>query len=448
MNNRMACRSDAAGHRRRAAVGALFVLMILAILDASPQAPAPAIDSRASAIAVDRSGNVFVTGFSNALCTTIKYDAAGKRLWLRQLSGNPAAIATDAAGNVYVAGGNHAAASWDVMTVKYNNDGKLLWQKIYAGPAGDSDEASAVAVDGSGNVYVTGFSTDSNGKKDFCTIKYDAAGKQKWVKRYNGRADGDDRASAIALDAAGNAYVAGRSERPKTGTDFTTIKYDTAGTRKWVKHFSGPFDGDDAANSLALDASGAVYVTGTFQTQLASWDCATLKYSAGGKLQWLRRYNGPDNSGDRGIAVAVDAAGRICVAATSPGKMNDFAAIQYDSAGAERWASRYDGVGGQDEAEAMAVDGSGNVVVIGYSWSATEADYATVKYDSAGVEQWRKRYNGPANKADYPKAVAVDADNNVYVTGYGAHATRGNDFVTIKYSADGALKWLRWHDRP
>jgi uncharacterized delta-60 repeat protein len=320
---------------------------------------------------------------------------------------------------------------------------------VYNGPADDWDEAAAIAVDGSGNVFVTGFSEDANGKKDVCSIKYDAAGKQKWVKRYNGPANGDDEARAIAVDGSGNVYVTGRSERPKTGTDFVTIKYNAAGLQKWVAHFSGPGADDDSANSLALDTSGGIYVTGTIQTPLSDRDCATLKYNAAGLRQWVKRYNGPGNSADRGIAVAVDTAGRVCVAATSPESANDFAVLQYTSAGAEQWVSRYNGpYGGQDEVEAMAVDGSGNVIVTGYSWSATEADYATVKFDAAGVEQWAKRYNGSASKADFPKAVAVDAAGNVYVTGYGELASRGNDFVTIKYGADGSQKWLRWHDRP
>ncbi|MBN2206375.1 MAG: SBBP repeat-containing protein, partial [Candidatus Aminicenantes bacterium] len=336
---------------------------------------------------MDRSGNVFVTGFSNAKCTTIKYDSKGKRRWLGQLSGEPNAIAADADGNVYVTGCNHdGASSWDFFTVKYDNDGKQRWLIAYNGPANDGDKAAAIAVDDSGNVYVTGYSEGSNGKKDVCSIKYDAAGKQKWVKRYNGPANGDDEARAIAVDGSGNVYVTGRSERPKTGRDFVTIKYNAAGLQKWVKHFSGPGDDDDSANSLALDASGGIYVTGTIRTPLMDADCATLKYNAAGKLQWLRRHNGPSNRSDRGIAVAVDTGGRVCVAATSAGLANDFAVLQYTSAGAEQWASRYNGPsGGQDEVAAMAVDGSGNVFVTGYSWSATEADYATVKYDAAGV---------------------------------------------------------------
>src|SRR5215471_11864065 len=131
------------------------------------------------------------------------------------------------------------------------------WVAVYNGGYG-SDIASAVAVDGSGNVYVTGFSVGPGSCNlvcnDYATIKYDASGKQQWVARYNGPANDDDHATAIAVDASGNVYVTGSS----IGTawpdyDYATVKYDSSGQEQWVARYNGPGNDFDLANAIAVD---------------------------------------------------------------------------------------------------------------------------------------------------------------------------------------------------
>jgi streptogramin lyase len=95
--------------------------------------------------------------------------------------------------------------------------------KTYNGPAKKADSAKAIAVDSSGNVYVTG--TSSGATDDYATIKYNTNGKQLWVKRYNGPADSFDGAYAIAVDSSGNVYVTGWSYGLDGTSDMATIKY-------------------------------------------------------------------------------------------------------------------------------------------------------------------------------------------------------------------------------
>jgi len=102
------------------------------------------------------------------------------------------------------------------------------------------------------------------------------------------------------------------------------------------------------------------------------------------------------------------------------GSGNDFATIKYSSAGVPLWTNRYNGPGNASDwltAFALAVDGSNNVVVTGSSrGSGSSDDFATIKYSSAGVPLWTNRYNGPVH-IDNGKAIALDTNNNVIVTG-------------------------------
>jgi len=95
----------------------------------------------------------------------------------------------------------------------------------YNGPGNGADTASAIAVDGAGNVFVTGTSQFSNTLDDYLTVKYDTNGKRLWVKRYNGPANSNDCARANAVDGSGNLHVTGRSKGLSTGEDYATIKY-------------------------------------------------------------------------------------------------------------------------------------------------------------------------------------------------------------------------------
>ena len=413
------------------------------------------------AVAVDGSGNVVVTGFGgffNRDYYTSKYAAAdGALLWERRYNG-PAnsqdyanALAVDGSGNVVVTGSSVGSEDGeDYYTAKYAAaDGAILWEQRYNGPSSPgkyNDLAQALAVDGSGNVVVTG-SSDNGANTDYYTAKYARAdGALLWERRYKGPANASDGASAVAVDARGNVVVTGSSVGNESGADYYTAKYAAAnGALLWEKRYNGPANQGDEARALVLDASGNVVVTG-FSGNGNSEDCYTAKYAAtGGALLWEKRYHGPANGNDRGLAVAVDAKGNVVVTGFSNG---DYHTAKY---GAANGALLWEKLGPPGSASSVAVDGLGNIVVTGTSYLAIsdnpddgiQANYYTAKYAAVnGALLWERRSNGPANSQSKAQSVAVDRSGNVVVTGSSSGDDQTADYYTAKYAAaDGALLW-------
>ena len=406
----------------------------------------------ASSLAIDAAGNVYVTGssFGGAAASdyaTIKCNSAGVQQWVSRYNGptndydGATSIAVYGAGNVYVTGSSIGSGTdYDYATIKYDSAGIQQWVQRYNGPGNGEDGTFSLAVDSSGNVYVTGYSRSgvALGTEDYATIKYNSSGVQQWVSRYNGPGNGADYARSIAVDDSGNVYVTGYSTGSGTGSDYTTIKYNSVGIQQWVSRYNGPGNISDLAYSIAIDGSGNVYVTGSSRSGATSGteDYAAIKYNSSGVQQWVARYNGLGNDYDGALSIAVDDSGNVYVTGQSTGSGTgaDYATIKYNFAGIQRWVQRYNGSENSgDAANSIAVDDSGNVYVTGNSGSGTANDYATIKYNSAGIEQWVQRYNGPGNGSDVPHSITVDGSSNVYVTGSGPGSGTGLDYATIKY---------------
>jgi len=214
-------------------------------------------------------------------------------------------VVTDATGNVYVAGNSrNSNSNDDYLLIKYNPAGVQQWQSKYDG--GSYDGLTDLVIDASGNLYLTGNSRNAN-NNDYATVKYNAAGEQQWVARYNGNfgTNSDDNATAMAVDAQGNVYVTGQSIGSATTNysnyDYATVKYNAAGEQQWVARYSGNTTSlnnysYDYATDIAVDKTGNVYVTGqsmgNVNNQNNDYDYATIKYNTAGVQQWVARYSG------------------------------------------------------------------------------------------------------------------------------------------------------------
>ncbi len=362
------------------------------------------------------------------------------------------AVATDVSGNVYVTGSSTGISSGlDYATVKYNASGQEQWAMRYNGPGGVVDIASAIAVDAAGNVYVTGASTGTLTLSDYATVKYNSAGQEQWVARYNGPVNGPDEAFSVAVDAAGNVYVTGQS-LSGTNYDYATIKYNSAGVLQWAARYDGPQASADNAAVVRVDGSGNVYVTGGSTGSGSGLDYATVKYNSSGQLQWAVRYNGTNNAGDVPSDMAIDGSGFIYVTGGSSGSTssNDYVTIKYNASGQEQWNARFNGTGNDNDiASSLVVSSAGNVYVTGSSIGVGSAtDYATVLYNSSGQQQWVMRYNGLNNTSDDASSIAIDGSGYAYVTGASNSGGTNLDYLTLKYSAGGQMMWEQRYNGP
>ena len=381
---------------------------VVAKFESWPKLVGTSSDDYANALATDSTGNVYMAGSTEGKlfgdsthkglsdAYILKYNAAGKELWHKQLgtSGDDYAfaLATDSSGNVYLAGttGGKLFESFykgdsDAYILKYNADGKELWHKLLG--TSSFDYATALATDSSGNVYMAGFTggdlfgdSTHKGGNDAFIIKYNADGSELWHKLLG--TSSTDEAYALATDSSGNVYMAGSTNGKlfedstyNGGNDAFIVKYNADGSEQWQKivgtsHF-------DLATALATDSSGNVYMAG----------------DTGGNLF------GKINKGD-----------------------GDAYIVEYNADGKKLWHKLL-GTSSEDYANSLATDGSGNVYLAGHTYgdlfrdsNNIPADAYIVKYNADGTELWNKQLG--TSTFDRAKALATDSAGNVYMAGH------------------------------
>jgi len=196
----------------------------------------------------------------------------------------------------------------------------------------------------------------------------------------------------------------------------------------WVRRYQG------AALALALDENGNVYVTG-HTWGVNSPDYATIKYSPTGDTLWVRRYAGPGDKDDRASTLTVDKNGDVYVGGSS-------GTIKYLSNGDLAWI-RTEAIG------SLSLDNTGSLYIVGtLTGIGGTYDYSAIKYSPNGDTSWARSYNGPDNDEDITSALALDENGNLYVSGSSVSSKTCSDYVTIKYSPNGDVLWIKQYDDP
>ena len=185
-------------------------------------------------------------------------------------------VAVDDAGNIYITGSTfnfldeNSTSYSNVWVAKYNNSGNQLWMQQLA--TSDYEGASGIAVDSTGNVYITGYTQGSlagtNAGDDAWLAKYDSSGTQLWIQQLG--TENNDRAKGVAVDSADNVYITGSTEGSLGGInpagddvesdDAWLAKYDSNGDQLWLQQLG--IKDDDEANGVAVDSAGNIYITG------------------------------------------------------------------------------------------------------------------------------------------------------------------------------------------
>lgn len=351
-------------------------------------------DDSATAITMDSSNNVFVAGTSRPLSqsasrsdfVTIKFSSAGVPLWTNRQSGlkydyaPPAALAVDASGNLFLTGVTGVGTGNPAFTViKYTGDGVPKWTNRANGGS-----PAALAVDHNGNAIVTGDSYSDN--PDYATVKYSSDGVTLWTNRYNGPAKTSDFATAIAVDRSDNVFVTGYSVGIGTFYDWATIKYSSGGTPVWTNRYHGGH-ADDVPRGMVVDKGDNVIIAGSSWNGRSS-DFVTLCYSNSGVPLWTNRYDGPRQGNDWVTAITINPKGEVLVAGfieapVGTGGSDGYATIAYSNAGIPLWTNHYSATVMASNPEGpsyMAFDRTGNLFVTRAGWNGSNHECLTMKY--------------------------------------------------------------------
>jgi hypothetical protein len=276
---------------------------------------------RGTAITLDSAGGVYAVGMCYGQATdigVIKYDTLGNECW-RYVYDGPASsyddasvIVSDRWDNVYIGGYSTGdTTSSDFTIIKLDSAGNEKWVYRYDGPIHARDEITALAVDTFGNVYAGG-SSGGDGW-DICVVSVDSGGYERWVYRLDGLApNGDDYANDLTIDNTGYVYVCGATKDDSIGM-FTVVKLDTTGQEMWRYQSYGPLGYyGGAALRIALDTNGGIYSAGSFRNASGRGQIGAVKLSSDGDTIWTYVYPhqpvSPYSDATRGLAVDVTGA--------------------------------------------------------------------------------------------------------------------------------------------
>lgn len=416
---------------------------------------------RGSAITNDKLGNCFITGrifTSNSNgddMITIKYNTSGAEVWRNVYNRNGnndrgEAITIDSVGNVFTTGRSSNGSSYDIVLIKYNTTGVQQFATFYS--TNQDEYPGQIALDGVGNIVISGqgdVDASGNNNYDYKIVKFNSTGVLQWAQSFGNPANNTEDPNTLLIDISGNIYVTGKSDVSTNAAivanNYLTVKYNSAGALQWSTYFNGSaVNSDDIAEGMVLDANNNVYVAGGAQNNITQKDGELIKYNGlNGTTLLTQIYNGTGEYSDKVQAIKTDTLNNIYETGYiyNPERRKDLFVRKINSAGTTLWTSVYDFVQSDDEGRAIAVDDSGYVYVTGQSiGTGTSDDYITIKYDANGNQLWASRYNF-ASEADVAVSIAVTTAGIVYVTGYSdanvSSFVTDYDYATIKYSATG-----------
>jgi hypothetical protein len=373
-----------------------------------------------------------------ALLTALTTEAQIQQAWVARYNngitnGTNEAVkmALDSTGNIYVTGlSQNSLSNLGYVTIKYAPNGNQLWATRYDSTSYPSATPTGLVLDNSNNVVVTGSAL---------TVKYDSNGNQLWTAPYSG--------TALAVDAGANVYVTG------FGTDFNTVKLNPMGSNIWFTTYVDV--GPTLSQAILVDGNTNVYVAGADTWYCFKGGCyvklAIVKYDSNGNQLWVVANDQGPAATVQVEGAALDSGNDLYLSANVyRGDIYGYYTFNYSSNGSLLWAAypsyNYGPVQG------LALDRATNVLLTGqtaYAYNGTSSYYwTTFQLNSNGAAVWTNHFPQPPFGSSAAGAITVDFANNSFVTGHSPGTNSGNDIVTIKYDNNGNQIWVQRYNGP
>jgi hypothetical protein len=331
---------------------------------------------------------------------------------LQEINIMPSVMVVDKSGGIYV-GGTLGYGSYtpnpttDYIVFKYNKNGNKSWGAMYNGSAGGSDRVHGITVDAAGNCYVTGSAEQQDPRtkltlKKTTTIKYSSLGFFTWQRHHWHTGAIGGYSHSMAIDGSGNLYLSVLYLHSNY-TDYTAyvLKYNSAGTELWNRTVSGL---KYMTLPMTLDAGGNCYLGAAIEgVGTRNYNFSTYKYNSAGTQVWNRRFDSGDSTQDIPSHIALDKTGNVYVTGgsyfTKPAPFTlerkpKALTIKYSSSGSQLWMTRYAGTGSDtlSTGTRLALHGSGaeplvyvagNTVKVYYGDDPRMDDILLLKYNPA-----------------------------------------------------------------
>ncbi len=429
----------------------------------------------AVSLVVDASGNCYVTGKASGVnfffdWATVKYDPSGNQLWADTFGSatatwteEPVKIVIDASEYLYVTGTASlgSISNKDYYVIKYDQSGNRIWENSYAGTlTNGTDTPVDIAVDPYGNVFVTGNSVGNPSGQDIVTVKFNPTGQFVWENRIDSIQQ-TDYARSIVYDNQTNSVILAGDITVSTAApllrDWVVMRLDTSGTELMSSLIDGPGNTFDIPFSIALNSNGSFAVTGFFSMNtagLSNNDIGTVFYDSMFNIDYTKYFNGDAFADDQGADMVVDAAGNTYVCGFTYNNdiyYEDLIVFKVNASGQRVWTYIYKGNQeiSSEKAVAIAIDSQQNVYVTGTTDSTTSNSFRnifTAKIDANGVAVWENTFSGTNSGSDYPIAIAVAPNGNVIVAANTFNIGTDVDATLICYDPSGNLLWSTPYD--
>ena len=364
-------------------------------------------------------------------------------------NGNPdnydyVSSALDPSGRLIYISNHYNGANTDILLTALSSSGAVLWQNSCGSSPIADDYGADLKIDNSGNIFLCAARHNGN-NLDYLVAKYSQSGSLIWQQSYNGTGNGDDVPSAITIDDLGDIYVTGTSMGVGFyNTDYATVKYNSAGTQQWVSRYNFA-NLPEVATSIGIDNSGNVIVGGTSANTALNADFTVVKYNkVNGNQMGVQRHTTAGNGYDLPAEMKIDGNGKIFVVGTSEtGTNKNIKVLALNNDLTVNWVKYVDKCGNTDEGHGLALIGNSEIVTTGFSTKTSGGtDFVTCNYsNNTGVENWANNRTAVID-SDIAKGrkVTTGSNGNIYVTGE-IQKENNRVFSIISFSPDGSIKW-------